>query len=272
MAIDTILLALETSGKSGSVALLKSLQGCTQCDLELLESGSGSAKTLAPAIARLLSRASVAPQQLTAIALITGPGSFTGLRVGVSTAKAMAYALKIPTVEIDTLDVIASQTASSVPILDVVLDAYRGQVFHSRYAFDLPSNLYRKVTETRIVDIDQLLLDAFVNTDQHPKECQPDASARDKASARDVGQIVFCGPGCGRIRSRLDDADFGESGLSGMNLDRIHWLENHTSSPRADTVALLAFPKVRAGDLVDAFHLNPRYYRNSAAEEKLRKL
>ena len=73
-----VLLALETSGKSGSVAILRDEGGLLVCDSVLLSPDFGSAKTLAPAIESLLSRNAIEMPSLAAIALLTGPGSFTG--------------------------------------------------------------------------------------------------------------------------------------------------------------------------------------------------
>ena len=129
MRASIVLLALETSGKSGSVSFIRHSDGRIDCDMEMLSPDSGSAKTLAPAIEALLSKNSIEMQSLNAIALLTGPGSFTGLRVGIATAKAMAYAIKIPTIEIDTLDVIARQCPVASESVYAVLDAYRGQMF-----------------------------------------------------------------------------------------------------------------------------------------------
>ena len=133
----TVLLALETSGKSGSVAILRVEDGLQVCDNVLLSPDFGSAKTLAPAIESLLSTNAIQMRSLAAIALLTGPGSFTGLRVGVATAKAIAYALQIPVVEIDTLDAIAQQCPVTSNSVYAVLDAYRGQVFCAEYSIPI---------------------------------------------------------------------------------------------------------------------------------------
>ena len=135
--MTTNLLALETSGRSGSIALAKSIESldglresigsewslpsrCLRNLTERLEILSldldptwGSAKTLAPAIQKLLAQDGLAPNDLHAIAVVQGPGSFTGLRVGIATAKVMAYALQIPILAIDTLEVIAQQVSDS---------------------------------------------------------------------------------------------------------------------------------------------------------------
>ena len=245
-----VLLALETSGKSGSVAILRDEAGSLLCRMEYLSPESGSAKTLAPAIERLMSKNNLKMHNLAAIALLTGPGSFTGLRVGVATAKTMAYALKIPIVEIDTLDVIALQCPIPSESIYAVLDAYRGQVFCGEYSIKIasaPSGFERK-SATEIVDIGVLL-------------------ARAQQRAVDVPTIDFCGPGCDRIRKYLADPENRELAVALNSLARMQWIDGLGTVPFAESVARLGYLKLLAGDTLDPFCLQPRYFRGSAAEE-----
>jgi tRNA threonylcarbamoyladenosine biosynthesis protein TsaB len=250
MNASYVILAMETSGKSGSVALLRSDQGQVECSMIALSPDAGSAKTLAPAIELLMSEQKIDTTCLSAIALPTGPGSFTGLRVGVATAKAMAYALKIPTIEIDTLDVIASQCPVACNSIHVVMDAYRGQVFCAEFAiYETGANaLWKRISPTEIVDIEVLL---------------------DRARSNDgaIAGLDLCGPGCDRIQRFLnvpseEPARFGREFAS-----RVRWIDGAQTDPHAESVARLANTKWLAGDVMDPFILQPRYYRASAAEE-----
>lgn len=249
----SILLALETTGRSGSVAILRTTHAGIVCETEVLEADVGSAKTLAPAIDRLLSRLAIDVTELSAIALLTGPGSFTGLRVGVATAKAMAYALKIPAIEIDTLDVIASQIVPDQPAVHVVLDAYRGQVFYASYRISqsqLVKNSpqpYEKISPTQIVYIEHLLVEML--------------------GAGSEESINLCGPGCDRIRKFIADPENVGSEQRADVIRKIRWIDGPETSPMAESVAKLGFEKFLAGDISDAFHILPQYYRSSAAEE-----
>ncbi len=250
MNADQVLLALETSGKSGSVAILRVQDGQLHGDTELLSPDSGSAKTLAPAIERLFTRNKLEMQSLNAIALLTGPGSFTGLRVGVATAKAMAYALRIPTIEVDTLDVIAQQCPVTSHSLYAVLDAYRGQVFCAEYSIQSVGTLaqIRKVSDTEIVDIDILLARATKRVDG-------------------TQTMDLCGPGCDRIRRYMADPENVLLNDVTPISERIRWIDGVTTFPNAQSVARLGYLKFLAGNVLDPFVLQPRYYRGSAAEE-----
>lgn len=250
MKSEHVLLALETSGKSGSVAVLHHSDGQLVCDSETLSPDAGSAKTLAPAIERLLAKNGIEMQRLSAIALLTGPGSFTGLRVGVATAKAMAYALQIPTIDIDTLDVIARQCPVASSSIYAVLNAYRGQVFCAEYSLRVvgPATQFEKVSHTEIVDI-EVLLDRLKNR------------------KGETQSIDLCGPGCERVRKFLAEPENDLPEIVSAMAKRIRWIEGPVTFPHAESVVRLGNEKFLAGDVLDPFCLQPRYYRGSAAEE-----
>lgn len=125
------ILALETSGLAGGVALLDG--GVLSAD-RTLAVGQRSAQSLAPAIADLLASAAVFPHQIELVAVTIGPGSFTGLRVGVATAKMFAYAIGAAVVGIDTLDVLARQAPLEGRRLWTLIDAHRGELFAATFA------------------------------------------------------------------------------------------------------------------------------------------
>jgi len=250
MHASQAILAIETSGKSGSVAILRNDRSQVVCNMIQLAPDLGSAKTLAPGIQRLLSEQHVEIGSLSAIALLTGPGSFTGLRVGVATAKAMAYALKIPTIEIDTLDAIALQCPVYSDSVYAILDAYRGQVFCAEYTTGgaTPNSRLKRFSQTEILDIEVLL-------------------ARTKNGGDPNGIIDLCGPGCDRIRKFLATSNDGQSALGLDFAKQIRWIDGEVVVPHAESVARLGYVKWLAGEVLDPFVLQPQYYRVSAAEE-----
>ncbi len=93
---------------------------------------------LAPSIGMVLAKAGASPSDLTLIAVGTGPGPYTGLRVGLMTAQAMAFALGIAAHGVCSLDVIAAQAARSGPGREFIVatDARRGEVYWASYAAD----------------------------------------------------------------------------------------------------------------------------------------
>ena len=130
-----LILAFDTSGLAGSVALL---DGSRLLAERVLEPGRRSAQTLAPAIVELLSAQQIEPRQIRLVATTVGPGSFTGLRVGVTTAKTFAYAVGAEVIGLSTLETIANQVP--LELLSVgqsevlaVLDAQRQELFLGRF-------------------------------------------------------------------------------------------------------------------------------------------
>jgi tRNA threonylcarbamoyladenosine biosynthesis protein TsaB len=241
------LLAMETSGKSGSVSVLRANPQSAVCNSEDLSPQWGSAKTLAPTIQRLLKDLSIEPTSLDAIALVTGPGSFTGLRVGVATAKAMAYALQVPVIEVDTLDAIAFQNVQVPQVMHIIMDAYRGQLFYASYVVKREGT-FEKLTETKIVDMTELvgsILDSNPSTER----------------------ILFFGPGCSRFQKTLQDDDWLEGRDLSSIRSRFIWDETPKSIPQAESVARLGLQRFIRNQTLDPMSVMPHYYRASAAEE-----
>jgi tRNA threonylcarbamoyladenosine biosynthesis protein TsaB len=124
------ILALDTSTAQVSVAIGDG--GAVLGAVELV-GGRRHAEQLAPAIDYLRRELAVDLGHLAAIAVGTGPGLFTGLRVGVTTAKVMAQALRIPVVGIPSLDLVAYPLRHTGRTIVAVLDARRREVFAARY-------------------------------------------------------------------------------------------------------------------------------------------
>ena len=126
-----LILGIETSGRSGSVALLQ--EGQLLAEKDLAATGRRHARTLIPEIQNTLTLAEKKVDQLTGVAVSIGPGSFTGLRVGVVCAKTIAYATRCQLVGVDTFESIASQSSSLIGNIWVIDDALRGELFAGQY-------------------------------------------------------------------------------------------------------------------------------------------
>ena len=140
-------LALETSDKTGSVAALDGDQLLVELELNPAQR---SAQSLAPALKALWSKVGWTTSDLELITVTVGPGSFTGLRVGVTTAKMLAYLSHAAVVGVNTLEVIAAQTP-----VEAVLDAQRQELFVGRFVREADS--IRPTAETKIVRSEQWL-------------------------------------------------------------------------------------------------------------------
>jgi tRNA threonylcarbamoyladenosine biosynthesis protein TsaB len=116
--------------------------------------GRRHAETLVPAIDHLRRSIGIELDELAAIAVDVGPGLFTGLRVGVATAKAMASALRVPVVGVASLDLVAFPVRFSPRLIASVVDARRGEVFFAFYR-QVPGGLQR-VSEPQVGSTDEL--------------------------------------------------------------------------------------------------------------------
>lgn len=125
-----LVLALETSTPQTSIAL-GTEQGVVAS--AVVSWGRGHSEVTVPAIERLLAWSEIDPGQLGGVAVGLGPGLFTGLRVGISTAKGLAQVLRLPMVGLGSLDVLAYSVRYARERICAVLDAKRGEVFWSFY-------------------------------------------------------------------------------------------------------------------------------------------
>lgn len=132
MDLRVLTLALETSLTSGSVAIIDEAR--TRQEI-ILPPETRSAQSLAPAIERVLRETGTAARDIALIATTAGPGSFTGLRVGVMTAKTLAFAWKCAVIGVDTLEVLARQAVAETLAARVhaVMDGQRRQLFAATF-------------------------------------------------------------------------------------------------------------------------------------------
>jgi tRNA threonylcarbamoyladenosine biosynthesis protein TsaB len=121
------ILNIETATKNCSVALAK--EGKTIVSKEIAEEGYSHAERLHVFIEEIIKEAGITFQDLSAVAVSQGPGSYTGLRIGVSAAKGLCFALDIPLIAVDTLQVLASQATVSDGLVIPMLDARRMEVY-----------------------------------------------------------------------------------------------------------------------------------------------
>ena len=125
------LLNIETATKNCSVSLAK--DGKTIALKELNDGGYSHAENLHKFIKLVLEESSLAMSELNAIAVSKGPGSYTGLRIGVSAAKGLCFALNIPLISINTLQALAQSIQVSEGYIIPLLDARRMEVYSAVY-------------------------------------------------------------------------------------------------------------------------------------------
>ena len=122
-----IILNIETATKNCSVSLSKN--GKTLFCKEQADQGYSHAEKLHVFIDEVIKECQVDINEINAVAVSKGPGSYTGLRIGVSAAKGLCYALNIPLIAIDTLEILASKVDQNDGLIVPMLDARRMEVY-----------------------------------------------------------------------------------------------------------------------------------------------
>lgn len=130
MGDEPRLLLIETSGRGGFVALAR---GESPCGVRQLEESRRHARDLAPMTSDLLREQGWKPRDVQGVLVSLGPGSYTGLRVGVVAAKTLAYATGCVLLGLETFAVIAEQAPMNVNVLDVIADAQQEKVYGQRF-------------------------------------------------------------------------------------------------------------------------------------------
>ncbi|MBQ9980008.1 MAG: tRNA (adenosine(37)-N6)-threonylcarbamoyltransferase complex dimerization subunit type 1 TsaB [Oscillospiraceae bacterium] len=147
-----VILALESSATPVSAAVY---DGEKQLSFEFENNGLTHSATLLPMADRVLSAAGKTMDDIDAVAVAIGPGSFTGLRIGASTAKGLAWGKDKPCIGVSTLAAMARQASCVDGILVPVMDARRGQFYNA--LFRSSGGELKRLTEDRAVAYDQLI-------------------------------------------------------------------------------------------------------------------
>jgi tRNA threonylcarbamoyladenosine biosynthesis protein TsaB len=151
-----LILGIDTSGRSGSIALVRSAPEISETlDLVPLEGGTFSAQ-LVPQIAELLQKHGFTKQQIDGFAVVSGPGSFTGLRIGLAAIKGLAEILQKPIAPVSLLEALALAANREGNII-AALDAGRGEVYVGAYE---ARNGNARCSSERILALPELLTSA----------------------------------------------------------------------------------------------------------------
>lgn len=177
------ILGIETSTARSSVALV---DDGTVLAHEVQEDARGHGAFLAPAVARCLAAGG---GRVDAVAVGTGPGLYTGLRVGMATAAAFATARGLPVVGVGGMDALAAAAAPGGGTLVTTLDARRGQVFWAVHA--VTEGVLRRVEGPRVGSRDELAADLERLTVDAPADGSGDASG--DGTVRVVGEVDGAG-------------------------------------------------------------------------------
>ncbi|MBQ7870812.1 MAG: tRNA (adenosine(37)-N6)-threonylcarbamoyltransferase complex dimerization subunit type 1 TsaB [Oscillospiraceae bacterium] len=225
-----LILAFETSAKAASVALLEdgSLLG------EYYQNcGQTHSRTLLKMAEDLLENCGRAPKDVSAVAVAAGPGSFTGVRIGVAAAKGFAWGLDLPCVGVSTLEAMACQAAAFEGYVCCAMDARRSQVYHALFLSE--NGTLTRCTEDQAISLEDL--------EKSLKICDR--------------PIIFVGDGAYLCYNTL-----------GSKIPGCRTAPEQMIMQRASGVALAAYRTLLGGAEARGATLTPNYLRLSQAERE----
>jgi len=219
-------LILETSGQAGQVALA---EGPRLLGIRRLDESRRHARDLAPAVRDLLTERGWRPRDLHGVVVSRGPGSYTGLRVGIMSAKALAYATGCALLAVDTFAAIACQAPDEILSLDVLADAQQDKIYVQPFQRDAPGAEFIQSAPLRI-DL----------ADEWVASLSPER--------------WVSGPGLRKHASRLP------AGARIVAEDR--------REPQPEALLRLGLVRYLRGERDDVWAVEPLYLRPSSAEEQ----
>lgn len=230
-------LGIESSSNVASLAIVDDNQ--LVCEYTINNTLKHS-KTLMPMMEEVFNRMHLEKDSIDLLAVSSGPGSFTGLRIGSGTAKGLAMGWKIPIVEVPTLEVFAGAVVQPGSRIDVISYARAQEIYHARYELkaEMGRWFYEEVEAIRAIEFNEFL---------------------DEMKARVINstQDYLVGDGVDRFRDELFEAELP-----------FIYLPKGYQHLTAKHVAILGKERYDRGDSIDGSQHHPYYHKKSQAERE----
>ena len=224
------ILGIDTSTMAANVAVLEDDK--LICEYTINTKKTHSQK-LMPMIENILKLSDLDIKEIDAIAICVGPGSFTGLRIGMATAKAMAHVNNIPLIGVNSLEILGANMDLCNRNICSILDAQRNQVYMNKYI--LKDDKITELEEISIKPIDELLEEISSSNEDWVL----------------VGEAVY------KYKEKIEEISNITIPLPANNITK------------ASTLCFVARDKMLANDQVyNCYNINPMYIRKSQAEEQ----
>lgn len=230
-----LILAVDTAAPAGSIAILR--DGCLLGEICTASEEAYSSR-LFRQLDFLLGELKLQTKDFDVFAVAAGPGSFTGLRVGLTAVKAWAEVFSKPIVAVSGLEAVAAQCGTDSGLIAPILDARRGQVFTALYRRD----------SLRLIQ------------EQPEQVCTADEFLTQLAQRNQNEQISFISPTPHIFEALLSKSD--DNGSRGSGIPSVQL----ASPVLAPIIGRLAHERAVRGEFTDALHLDANYIRRSDAE------
>lgn len=220
------ILGIDTSTPIGSVALIDDENIVAEHTLNIVQAHSSR---LMPAIDTVLKWGEITPHELDGCVVGIGPGSFTGIRIGVATAKSLCYAVDKPIVGVSTLEALAYNLRWSDGVICPILDARRSEIYGGIFQGGIQ---WKRISDDLCLSIDAFLdeLDSRISSDAPP---------------------IFVGDGL---------ATYGEAIQERLG-ETVSFADAIFNVPRGSTIAKLGAQRLSRGDTDSYWTLVPNYVR-----------
>lgn len=226
---DMKVLGIETSTRVGSVAIVEEEKVIVEHTLNTKETHTSRLMLM---IDYILKAARLSIHEMDALAVSLGPGSFTGLRIGLATAQGLCLALRKPLMGIPTLNAFAHNIFCTPHLICPLLDARKGEVYTALYRYQMPSGQeLQKLTDDLVLPLNEFLSkidDVTIFLGDTLRDCR------------------------GLIEKRLEE--------------KALFAPYYLNFPRAANVAMLGLRKLKAGERADLSKIEPLYIRRVEAE------
>ncbi len=224
------ILGIDTSTMAANVAVIEDDK--LICEYTINTKKTHSQK-LMPMIENMLKLSDIEIKEIGAIAICVGPGSFTGLRISMATAKAISHVNNIPLISVNSLEVLGSNIDFSNKKICAVLDAQRNQVYSCKYESE--GNKAKELEEIKIMPIDELLEELSSTSEEW----------------------IMVGEAVDKYREKIE-------AISNISL-----ASPANNITRASSLCNIAKSKLENDkEIYNCYNINPMYIRKSQAEEQ----
>jgi tRNA threonylcarbamoyladenosine biosynthesis protein TsaB len=223
-------LAIDTSTTTATVALLQNSETVVEIFVNL---GKNHSCVLLPLIEQICKMTNMPIDEIDLFVCTVGPGSFTGIRIGLSTVKGFALATGKPVVGVSTLEALAMNLSGSDFVVCPMLDARKNQIYSALYRTD-GNTAPKMMREETVTEINFFLQSINEN-------------------------VIFLGDGAGKYAKTIKDT----------LVEKAHFTIGINNHIRASMVGLLGEKKLHDGECTDSISLMPKYLRSSDAESKI---
>lgn len=240
------ILAIETTGPFGSVALIKNISGKVTVESLYTKERLSHLKEIAPMIKELLDKEGLKPEELDYVAVSVGPGSFTGIRIGVTTARALCQSLDLPALKVGSIDLWAHEGENNC-LTVAVYNARRGQVYGGIFSYPKEGKIFgNTLLKPGPYMLDEVLVEVNKFLENEPEKYK---------------KAIFYGDGIDAYQDKIEEEALRERYFFAPEKDRYQ---------RAELLAPIALKAAEENKFQSYKELEPDYMRLAEAEQRLK--